>query len=368
MKQERVTPLWPDRQPDFDRLAKVFWGTEIPDVVPFVELFADQEIVASVLGEPVMYAVGDRAAREAMLQQRIRFCLTVGYDYVWAYPVIPGLQVGIGESILTGQDTASLARPMRTWINEARGAIATMEDCERYPWPAPSEVDYADIEYLAANLPDGMKIMGTTTGIMEWVMWLMGFVPFSEALYDQPELIEAMFKHIGDLLAAVYDTLASMPAVGAVFLGDDMGYRQGTFIKPQQMRQYIFPRQQRLAEAAHAHGKPFLLHSCGNLTAVMDDLIGIGIDGKHSYEDIYLPVAEAKRLYGDRISILGGVDVDMLTRSSEDDVRVYTRRVLEACMPGGGYALGTGNSVANYIPTRNYLAMLDEGVKVGRYQ
>jgi uroporphyrinogen decarboxylase len=80
-----------------------------------------------------------------------------------------------------------------------------------------------------------------------------------------------------------------------------------------------------------------------------------------------MPVTEAKQLYGDRVSILGGVDVDMLARSSEEEVRAYTRRVLEGCMPGGGYALGTGNTAANYIPVRNYLAMLDEGVKAGRY-
>ena len=72
-------------------------------------------------------------------------------------------------------------------------------------------------------------------------------------------------------------------------------------------------------------------------------------------------MAEAKRRYGKRVALLGGVDVDMLCRSSEDDVRAYTRRVIEACAPGGGWALGTGNSVANYIPVRNYLAMLDEG-------
>jgi uroporphyrinogen decarboxylase len=83
-------------------------------------------------------------------------------------------------------------------------------------------------------------------------------------------------------------------------------------------------------------------------------------------EDTYLSAGEAKRRYGDRIAILGGVDMDMLSRSSEEEVRAYTR-LLEECMPGGGYALGTGNTVANYIPVKNYLAMLDEGMKFGRY-
>ena len=117
-------------------------------------------------------------------------------------------------------------------------------------------------------------------------------------------------------------------------------------------------------QIAHAHNMPFLLHSCGNLEAIMDDLINdVGIDAKHSFEDIIQPVTEAKSLYGERIALLGGIDVDMLCRSSEAEVRAYTRRVIEVCAPGGGWALGTGNSVANYIPVRNYLAMLDEGRK-----
>ena len=62
-------------------------------------------------------------------------------------------------------------------------------------------------------------------------------------------------------------------------------------------------------------------------------------------------------------ALLGGIDVDFLCRASEDEVRQRTRKTLEICMPGGGYCLGTGNSVANYIPVNNYLAMLDEGRK-----
>ena len=96
----------------------------------------------------------------------------------------------------------------------------------------------------------------------------------------------------------------------------------------------------------------------------MDDLIDwVGIDAKHSFEDVIMPAAEAKRRYGDRIAILGGVDVDYLSRHSVDEVRAYTRKVIEECAPGGGWALGTGNSVPNYVPVENYLAMLDEGRK-----
>lgn len=66
--------------------------------------------------------------------------------------------------------------------------------------------------------------------------------------------------------------------------------------------------------------------------------------------------------YGDRVAALGGIDMDKLGRMDEKELRKYVRDTLEKCIPGR-YALGSGNTVANYIPLQNYLAMLDEGLK-----
>jgi uroporphyrinogen decarboxylase len=74
-----------------------------------------------------------------------------------------------------------------------------------------------------------------------------------------------------------------------------------------------------------------------------------------------MPVTQAKQKYGDRIALLGGIDVDFLCRADEKTIRKHARETLEICLVGGGYCLGTGNSVANYIPVENYLIMLDEG-------
>ena len=99
----------------------------------------------------------------------------------------------------------------------------------------------------------------------------------------------------------------------------------------------------------------------------MKDLIeDVRIDALHSFEDTIVSVIDMKEQYGDRLSVLGGIDVDFLCRSSTEQVRERVRRTLEACMAGGGYCLGTGNSVTNYIPLDNYLAMLDQGRRYGR--
>ena len=157
-----------------------------------------------------------------------------------------------------------------------------------------------------------------------------------------------------------------LPGLIAVFQGDDMGFRSGTLIRPDDLRKYTLPWHKRLAALAHDKVLLYFLHSCGNLAALMDELIDdIGIDAKHSYEDAIMPVTEMYDLYHDRMGLLGGVDLNVLTRATEEELRAYVRRILDHCAPGGRYALGSGNSIPSYIPMENYLAMLDEWLRWG---
>jgi uroporphyrinogen decarboxylase len=351
--------------PNFERMRKVLLRRGEPDRVPFVELFADREIMGAVIGEPVpIIERHDCQMRELSLKRTIRFWYETGYDYVTVQAMLD-----LPMKRVQARDTAALRRDQRSWVDESSGVINSWADFEAYPWPRSEEVDYYNLEFVARNLPDGMEMIFLGPGgQLENIMWLMGYVPFSLLLRDDPELVMAVARKVGELLVTVFSTAAEMPGVGALWLGDDMGFKTATMVSPEIMRQYVFPWQRKLGEIAHAHELPFLLHSCGNLSQIMDDLIiDVAIDAKHSFEDVIMPVAEAKRLYGDRIALLGGIDVDFLCRFSVDEVRAYTRRVIDACAPGGGWALGTGNSVANYVPIENYLAMLDEGKRYGVY-
>ncbi len=343
--------------PDFGRLEKTL-ARGVPDRVPFIELFLDEEVMVAIREAPFS---GDPRQR---CREMAELYLRLGYDYVPA-----GTSFGFPYRTLSVADTAGLSRGERAWVDESHGAIETWEDFERYAWPTPTDETYAPIDHAAEALPEGMKLIPHGPGgVLENVMWLMGYEPMSYAMADQADLVQAMFDRVGDTLVAIFGTMASHEAVGAVFLGDDMGFKTQPMISPADLRKYVFPWQRKIAEAVHAHGRPFLLHACGNLESVMDDLIDdVGIDGKHSFEDVIVPVTEEKQRWGDRIALLGGIDMDFLTRADPEAVRARTREVLEVCMPGGGYALGSGNTVANYVPVENYLAMLEEGWRSGVY-
>lgn len=353
-------------KPNYERIVSVLWREE-PDRVPFYEHLVDIEVIEYLLNTKLKGLNLRRKDHKIIyLKHIVKFYKDLRYD------VVP-FEVGLNfprNNVLFTKDTARLSRDLRAWADEHRGVIQTIEDFESYPWPdVENLLDYEMFEILGKLLPKGMGIAGGTGGgIFEHTIQLMGHVPFFKAIYKNRRLVELMFERIGRLITEAMKIIAEYDHVVILRNGDDWGMRTGTFISPLLMRKYIFPWYKEIVKVAHKHGKPYILHSCGNLKAIMDDIIDyIKIDGKHSYEDTFMSAIEAKKLYGDKIAIIGGVDVDKLARYPLDKFVEYVKNILRECCPGGGYALGSGNSITNYTKIENYLAMLELGVKYGRY-
>jgi uroporphyrinogen decarboxylase len=379
-------------QPSAERLRRALSRSGIPDRVPFMELFADGEVMATVLGKPLDYfgrGLRSRREWEERMLSLMEFYERLGYDYVRAdtrdYDAMVKADQAEGEQLALGEfgsraymyrtaDTSpDLRRGERSWANEHTGVIANWDDFHRYRWEDPEEIaaeGNAGLEWVCDHAPPNMAIVTGAGTVLEPVMWLMGIENFYLSLHRQPDLVDAMFRKVGELSIARFKLAArTSRRLLALWGSDDWGYRDKTMISPAMMRRWVFPVHREQARIAHERGSLYLLHSCGNLQAIMDDIIDdIKVDAKHSFEDTFLPIAEAKRLYGGRIGLIGGVDMDFLSRRSAPEVRAYTSGVLEACKPGGGYCLGSGNTVANYVPLENYLAMLDVGLEEGRYK
>jgi uroporphyrinogen decarboxylase len=107
----------------------------------------------------------------------------------------------------------------------------------------------------------------------------------------------------------------------------------------------------------HGAGKPFLLHCCGKIFPVMDELIELGIDAKHSNEDQIAPFSFWVDTYGKRIALFGGIDTDNLVRLDEKQIAGLTKDVCSYTRGRCGFALGSGNSIAEYVPASKYMAM-----------
>jgi uroporphyrinogen decarboxylase len=352
----------PRPEPDFRRLRSTLLRAGPPGPVPAMEFLADVQIMEEIVGQkfPIRrlsdLSVCDREACERTCDLIVCFHRQLGFDYVCVLVEAPL------ASTYTAADDPALVGTTRYWQDQKRGTITSWADFEAYAWPALEDVNFRPMEYTAQHLPAGMQIVVACDGVFEWVKAMMGFETLALALMDDPELVAAMCQMVGELTVSICAAAIDVPNVGAFFLGDDMGYATATLVSPQHLREYVFPWQKRMADLVHTQGLPFLLHACGNLSAIMNDLIGyVGIDGKHSYEDKIMPVEDVMELWGNQMCIVGGLDMDLLARGTQEQVRTRTRQILDSCGPRGGYCLGTGNTVANYIPVPNYLAMLGEG-------
>lgn len=359
--QTKTIRIKPD--PDFKRLEMVLRREGTPDRVPFYELFSDiQREALEALGKLSGNVCRNQSGSgqiDPLLKQHISYMFNLGYDYVnvgvwWEFPrkENPKAMTDEGE---------------RSYLQGNTCTISNREEFEKYGWPDISRLDYSQLETIGNLLPEGMRGISVCSGILENVMWLLGYEGISYLLYDDEQLVRDAFEAVGTRIIKYLDTCASFDVVGAVALGEDMGFKTQTMLSPEIFREYLFPWHKKLVDAVHQHNKPIILHSCGNLTEVMQDIIDCGWDAKHSFEDVIEPVWEAKEKYGDRIALLGGFDMDKISRMGEEEVRSHTRFLIEKCATGGGWALGTGNSVANYIPVNNFLAMLEEGFLKGWY-
>ena len=349
-------------EPDIREMVDVLFRKSTPRRVHFIELFLDEEMREAVRGRFGLCEGLDRSDTLYQTRRDVEVHRFLGYDM---------FRVGIARKTvfetrtLAAADTTALRgqeRGAREWQEEHVGPIQGWADFESYRWPKVSELDLSPLEWLEKNLPAQMGCYDLTAHIFEILSFLLGYEALCYAVVDQPDLVDAILEKAGTFYVEFTRALADFRRVAVIWGSDDLGFRSGTLMSPQFLRTRILPWHARCAQIAHEKGKPYLLHSCGKLDDIMDDLIStVGVDAKHSFEDAILPVVEAKKLYGGRIALLGGIDMDFLCRSDEKAIRRRVRETLDRCAAGGGYCLGTGNTVANYVPLENYLCMIDEG-------
>jgi len=346
--------------PDWEGFLQCITRQGTPQRVHHIELFLDGEVKDAICER---YGIADNIDRnDPWYTQKREIALQrfLGYDYVVCG--LEGLEMPLHHVV--AEDTAALKRTVgRSFVDQHTGPITTWDEFERYPWPDVNQATSQALEWYQHNLPDDMCLIGGLTGhFAENLSWLMGYETLCYTLYDQPDLVQAIADRSLTMDSQVTGRLLEFERVKVIWGSDDMGYRSGTLISPQAMRQYVLPGHKALAKLAHDAGRAYILHSCGNLESIMPDLLDdVQIDGKHSYEDAIEDPRQAKRRWGERMAILGGIDMNFLCRANETEVRQRVRETLVVCQPSGGYCLGTGNSVANYLPLDNYLTMLDEG-------
>lgn len=337
------------RQTDFTQLLKVL-KRQRPDRPVLFELFMNDVLYSRVTGETPRTPPGN----PANLKLQIDAFAALGYDYASVSSFLLNFAFPRGQ-----RDTLASCS-----IN-AGAVISDRATCEKYAWPNPDNARYDLLEQAGEFLEEGQKlIVFGPNGLLENVIGLVGYDNLCLMLADDPDLAKDVCDRVGSRLTAFYAQVAALPTVGACIVNDDWGFKTQTMLAPATMRQYIFPWHKKMVAALHAAGKPAILHSCGYPHEIMDDIVDdIKFDGKHSYEDNIQPVEQAYEQYGRRIAVMGGIDLDFICRSTPAEIKKRSKAMLAKAAERGGYALGSGNSIPEYVPYENYLAMIEAAME-----
>ncbi|MBI5865112.1 MAG: hypothetical protein HZB38_11515 [Planctomycetes bacterium] len=342
---------FPTPEPDFRRFLQVL-RRERPDRVPLIELAIHPRVVAELLAEPFVASGDPRADLRAAAERTVRLQHRLGYDVVKISAPIP-----FDVPRLTAEADAP---DSRQWLDEHKGPIAGFDDLERFAWPRPQDVDFGPVEAATGALADGMAIIGFSGGVLEFAIDLMGMQGLMIASRRQPDLVAAVIERVGRIVENVFEQYCRYDAVRALWLGDDLGHKHSLLISPEFLKRLVVPWYQRYAALAHAAGRPFLLHSCGDTASILPTIVAqAGIDAKHSFEDGIEPVERFYDRWHSQIAVLGGLDLHLLASGDEPAIKLRMHEILKHCAPRGGYAAGSGNSIPDYVPAQNYLAMLD---------
>lgn len=334
------------RKPDFQNLLKIL-NRQVPKRPTLFEFFLNKQLYELLADEKAKNS-SDEFRDFKVLVSAFR---NAGYDYV-TVPTSYWNSLKFERNDSNEKESRSL--------NE--GYIITDEvSFNNYQWPDPENGNYKIFENLDRFIPDGMKLVPCGPGgILENAIDLVGYENLCFLSMMDGQLCEKIFDAIGSRLLKYYEILSGYEIVGALIYNDDWGFKTQTMFSPEMLRTYVFPWCEKIAEAIHAKGKPVILHSCGNLDEVMDDIIDkMKFDGKHSFEDNIIPVEKAYKKWGQRIAILGGIDLDFLVNSTVSKIMTRAKNLVDSGAKSGSYALGSGNSIPDYVPVKNYLAMLE---------
>jgi uroporphyrinogen decarboxylase len=186
--------------------------------------------------------------------------------------------------------------------------------------------------------------------------------------YIAPDHVHRLHQALCDLYIAYLERIVADLQPDGFWTSDDLGHQTQLFIRPTLFREFLKPYYRRIGVFLQEHGLHWWIHSCGNNTDVLADLIDVGLHCFHPVQKGTMDEVSVAQEFGDRLTFVAGIDVQhILQEATPQQVREEVRHLIDTFdRERGGLVLAAGNGIVGGTPIENIEAYLDEAFTYGR--
>lgn len=207
--------------------------------------------------------------------------------------------------------------------------------------------------------PDCFHMVSIGFALFERAWALCGMENLFDHLVNEPEFTHDLLDRVTEYNLGVIER-AARQGVDCVHLGDDWGSQKSCLISPAMWREFIAPCYRRTCLRAKELGLIVSLHCCGNVEAIMEDILACGTDVFDPFQPEAMDIWALREKFRGRMSFWGGLSVQQtFPFGSPEDVRREGRGLLARMAPGGGYILAPAHSLTGDIPPENIAAFIE---------
>ena len=251
-------------------------------------------------------------------------------------------------------------------IGNVEGYVLPEPKLEGFAFPDPLDRRFfQDIPDKIARQPERFRVFYLGFSLFERAWTMRGMENLLYDFVDQPEFVHALFTAIADYnIAQVREALKY--DIDAVYFGDDWGQQHGLIMGKPYWDAYIKPQLRRMYGVVRQAGKFQMMHSCGDVDELFEDLVGLGLNCFNPFQPEVMETTALLLKYRGRLAFHGGLSTQRtLPHGTEAEVREESRRLLEQGREGG-YIFAPSHAVEGDVPLANILAFIDEAHQARR--
>ena len=185
--------------------------------------------------------------------------------------------------------------------------------------------------------------------------------------YLFPEKVHKLNQALADMYIEFIRHVHNDFGPDGFWTSDDLGHQTQLMIPLEVFQEFLKPYYAQVGKVLKQLDMDWWLHSCGNNTQVMNDLVEAGVDIFHPVQKDTMDEVSVAREFGDKLSFLAGIDVQhVLQEKTADGVREEVRFLIDTFdRPDGGMCIAAGNGIVSGTPIENIAAFLDEAYRYG---